>query len=102
MPAARRDDQMDFMKWLKPKKSDIRKLKKLESKIDHVIDAVRDGFKDGECVTAARVDPGRVDTMVEKLKLLRKHLLIMERDLRSARAKGTVGRRATTKKRVQT
>jgi len=66
----------------RPSKRDLMKLTALESKIEAVKQLAVAGFKDGECVAAQRVAPGRVATMADKLLLIRKHLLQMENELR--------------------
>ena len=64
--------------------ADLRVVSNLESRVDAIASMVQAGFKDGECVAAQRVSPDRVTLMVEKLVLIRKHILIMEHDLRRA------------------
>jgi ParB family chromosome partitioning protein len=65
-----------------PSKQDIAALTRLEAKLEEVALIAAAGFKNGECVAAQRVSPGRVLTMADKIALIRKHLLAMEHDLR--------------------
>jgi ParB family chromosome partitioning protein len=75
-----------FAELPKPSQNELAALSRLESKISQIALMVQTGFKDGECVAAKRVSPDRVDIMIEKLALIRKHVLQMEHALRCAKA----------------
>ena len=47
-----------------------------------VAELVALGFKDGECIAAHRVSPDRVVKVADRLKLIRRHVLQMEHELR--------------------
>lgn len=83
--------QMDaFGDLPRASEADLETLTKLERKIESLVAMVRSGFKDGECVAARRVSPDRVETMIEQLSLIRKHVLMMEHALRRAAAQSTM------------
>jgi ParB family chromosome partitioning protein len=69
---------------------DIRALHGLEAQIERVKKLVLEGFADGECIAAKRVDPGRVAKCADELALIRKHVLQMEHALRCAAAQGSM------------
>lgn len=69
-----------------PSKADNEALSRLESRVDQVVAMVAAGFKDGECVAAKRVDPGRMTTLAEKLVLARQAVARMERQVRDVLA----------------
>jgi ParB family chromosome partitioning protein len=62
--------------------ADVEKLNGMEAKIQRVAEMVAAGWKDGECVTAAKVSPDRARLMADKLKHARIALAKMESDLR--------------------
>lgn len=82
--AEKQQDAFDSLPIASPK--DIAAINRLESKIETIITMVSLGFKDGECTAAQRVSPDRVNSMIEKLKLIRNHIQIMEHDLRRVAA----------------
>lgn len=79
-----------FAKAPKASKRDVEKLHGLEAKIRSVSSVVQDGFEDGEVVAAQRVNPGRVLKLADECALIRRHLQIMEHDLRKAGIQGEI------------
>jgi ParB-like chromosome segregation protein Spo0J len=73
-----------------PSKQQLAALSKLEAKINAIADMVTRGFKDGHCETARKIAPDRVALMADKLKLIRKHVLEMEHQLRAAAVQGEI------------
>jgi ParB family chromosome partitioning protein len=74
----------------KPSKEDIAKVKAMESRIDKVVSMVNRGWKNGECIVANKVDPGRAAVMADKLANIRKALVTMERELRNISAQAVI------------
>jgi ParB family chromosome partitioning protein len=66
--------------------SDVATITAMEKKIEAVASMVSAGWKDGECVVAKKVSPDRSEAMAERIKVIRKHLLDMENQLREASA----------------
>ena len=66
----------------KPSKRDVERLNAMESRIAEWVKTVDGGFKNGEVVAAQRVNPNRVEKMADQMALIRKHLTLMEADLR--------------------
>jgi len=61
-------------------------LSDMERRIQAVEKMVATGWKDGECITAFKVDPNRAKSMAEKIKYIRSALLRMETALYAADA----------------
>ena len=73
-----------------PTAEEIKTVTGMEDRIDRAAGLVSAGWKDGECVVAAKVDPNRAEKMAEKLKAMRSALAAMERELRNTAAKAAV------------
>lgn len=73
-----------------PSREDIATVSAMEKKVDSIVRMVAGGWKDGECVIAARVSPDRAGLMAEKLAVLRRHMTTMERELRNVSAQATI------------
>lgn len=69
-----------------PSKADVAALAIMERKISSVANMVGGGWKDGECVVAAKVDPSRAGLMADKLSAIQGALRKMERELRNSAA----------------
>lgn len=81
--------QLDAFSGLpKASSADLAALSTLERRVESVAQMVASGFREGECVAAQRVAPDRVEIMIEKLALIRKHVLAMEHDLRRVATQG--------------
>lgn len=80
--------QLDVFAYDCPKASenDLAIIGRLEQKVMQIVAMIGLGFKDGECIAAKRVAPDRMRVVCEKLTLIRRHVLQMERELRSAAA----------------
>jgi ParB family chromosome partitioning protein len=77
--------QMDaFASLPAPSKADVAALTRLETRIEEMAAFCAEGFKDGECIAAQRVSPARVNAMADKCALIRKHVQLIEHDLRKA------------------
>jgi ParB/RepB/Spo0J family partition protein len=74
----------------KPSKEDIATVNVMESRIDKVVAMVNRGWKNGECIIANKVDPGRAAVMADKLSNIRKALITMERELRNTNAQVSI------------
>ena len=72
-----------FGESAKASESDVQIVSRMERKIEDVEKLVAQGWKDGECVAATKVDPGRAGVMADKLEHIRKALYAMERELRT-------------------
>jgi ParB family chromosome partitioning protein len=66
----------------KPSSKDVKALRALEDKVSSITDMINAGFDDGECTAAARVDPNRLKTVADKLKLCKQHINQMEFSIR--------------------
>lgn len=65
-------------------------LTSMEAAVEQIIRLVNRGWKDGECIIAVKVDPNKVTTMTEKLRLARSAILHMEKALESAQAQRVI------------
>jgi ParB family chromosome partitioning protein len=74
----------------KPSKDDAKAVAGMERRIADVIEMVGRGWRDGECIIAARVDPDRAGKMADQLGELQKALRVMERELRNVTAQGQI------------
>jgi len=74
----------------KPSKQDAKIVAGMERRIADVLEMVGRGWKDGECIIAARIDLNRAGKMADQLAELQKALRIMERELRHVTAQGQI------------
>jgi ParB family chromosome partitioning protein len=70
--------------------ADLQTLSRMEKKIESVVSMVSAGWKDGECVIAAKVDRNRAEQMADKLKLAQQHIAKMEKALREIHAQAEI------------
>ncbi|MGU9981479.1 ParB/RepB/Spo0J family partition protein [Phreatobacter sp. HK31-P] len=73
-----------------PLEKDVATVTGMEKRVDVIIGMVNQGWKDGECVIATKVDANRARLMADKLETIQKMLRIMTRDLRSVAAQGDI------------
>ena len=73
-----------------PSRNDREAFSRLERRVDQVVAMVAEGFKDGECVAAKRVDPSRMATLADKLVLARQTVSKMERQIRDTMAQAEI------------
>lgn len=75
-----------------PRASDaeVSRVRGMESKIESVAAMVGAGWKDGDCVVATKVDPGRAGAMADRIAAIRQALGIMERELRQSAAQAQI------------
>jgi hypothetical protein len=73
-----------------PSKQDAKIVAGMERRITDVAEMVGRGWKDGECIIAARIDLNRAGKMADQLAELQKALRIMERELRHVTAQGQI------------
>jgi ParB/RepB/Spo0J family partition protein len=66
----------------RPSAQEVQTVSRMERRIEQVARMVADGWKDGECIIAARVSPDRAQLMADELAVIRRSLGIMERELR--------------------
>jgi ParB family transcriptional regulator, chromosome partitioning protein len=69
-----------------PSANEIATVNRMERKIDQIAALASHGWKDGECITANRVNPDRAKLMADKLAAIEKSLRVMERELRNVTA----------------
>jgi hypothetical protein len=69
-----------------PSAAEIAVVSSMEARVGRVARMVAAGWKDGECVVAAKVSPDRAATMADKIAACRRHLVTMERELRNISA----------------
>lgn len=69
-----------------PSLADARAVASMESRIDKAARAIGAGWKDGECLIAAQVDPNRAGKMAYKIAAMQSALRVMERELRNVAA----------------
>jgi len=74
----------------KPGPKDVAELKAMELKIARIVALVAAGWKDGQCIVAARVDPDRAALMGEQLANIRKAIIVMERELQNVTAQAKI------------
>jgi ParB/RepB/Spo0J family partition protein len=74
----------------RPPAKDLATLTAMERRIDEVATMIGQGWKNGECIIAARVNLDRATLMAERLAEMQKALRIMERELRNTTAQGQV------------
>lgn len=79
----------------KATQADADTLNRMERRIAQVANMIGQGWKDGECVTAAKVNPDRAGHMADQIAATIGALRIMERQLRNTTAQASVlaGRR---------
>lgn len=84
--------QEDMFGEAAPKASDedVKAVNRMEEKIETMARLAATGWKDGECVIAAKVSRDRAALMAEKLKAMRGSLLAMERELRMVGAQAEI------------
>lgn len=70
--------------------ADVSTARSMERRIEAVANMVGKGWKDGECVVAAKVNPDNANLMADKLSAIQKALRIMERELRNTNAQATL------------
>lgn len=73
-----------------PTREELAALRGMEAKIERVVAMVAGGWKDGECVVAAKVSPDRARLMADKIAAMRRHLTTMERELRNMSAQAKI------------
>lgn len=78
----------------KPSAKDIAELKTMEVKVARVANMVAAGWKDGQCVIAARVSPDRAGRIADQLAAIRSAITVMERELRNVTAQAKIVLRA--------
>ena len=74
----------------KPSEQDVRTLSTMEARIETVAKMVGDGWRNGECIIAAKVNLDRANLMAGKLTEIQKALRVMERELRNTAAQGQI------------
>lgn len=65
---------------------DVATLNRMEKKIAQVEALLAHGWRDGECVAAAKVSPDRAELMADKIATMMKSLKVMEKALRMTQA----------------
>lgn len=70
----------------KATKEELDTVSRMEAKVTAVAGMVSAGWKDGDCIVATKVSPDRSARMAEQLAVIRRHLQIMERELRQVTA----------------
>jgi ParB family chromosome partitioning protein len=78
----------------KPSGKEIAELKAMEIKVARVAGMVASGWKDGQCVVAAKVSPDRAARIADQLAAIRSAIVIMERELRNVTAQAKIVLRA--------
>jgi ParB family transcriptional regulator, chromosome partitioning protein len=73
-----------------PTPNELATVSGMEARIERVLAAVAGGWKDGECVIAKQIAPGRAAVVAEKLAALRLTIKKMEDELRAAAVTGTL------------
>jgi ParB/RepB/Spo0J family partition protein len=74
----------------KPTREDTRTVTAMEARIDQMIKLLGAGWRNGECVVAARVNLDRAGHMADQLNAIAKTCGIMERELRNVAAQGRI------------
>jgi hypothetical protein len=84
--------QQDIFGDMAPKASseDVKAVNRMEDRIETMARTAASGWKDGECLVAAKVSRDRAALMAEKLKAMQSALRIMERELRVTAAQAEV------------
>jgi len=90
---------------IKPAQRDLDTVSRMEAKVEQIAKMVQMAFLDGECRIAELVSRDRTQMMADKLVLIRKHVLQMERALTGALAQGNMklakkGKKAAAKEKV--
>ena len=85
-----REAQTSLLSAPEPTRSEMRAMKSMERKIDAIVDMVSSGFKDGECVIAARVSRDRARLAADRLDQSVKAIGMMSRSLREALAQSDI------------
>jgi hypothetical protein len=80
------DDQGDMFPKGKPSQADVKTLAGMEARIAKVQAMVAEGWKNGECVVAARVNLNRTALIADRIANINKALRVMERELRNVAA----------------
>lgn len=65
-------------------------LTRFERMVERLVAACNEGIKDNEVVVLKKVDPGRAETMVQQLGLIRAYLARMEKALQQRAAQGSL------------
>lgn len=73
-----------------PSSAEIKTVSDMERRIDRIVSMVTAGWRDGECVIAAKVSPDRAALMADKMVHIRRHLVTMERELRNVAAQAKI------------
>jgi ParB family chromosome partitioning protein len=81
----------------KPLKADIATLTAMERKIEQVTVMIGEGWKNGECIVAVKIDRDRSTLMADRIVQIQKALRTMERELRNVSAQGQIMLRETSK-----
>lgn len=82
--------QTTFLDDTGPSEEQVATVAGMEAIIDRLTALVAKGWKDGECVIAAKVAPDRMATATEKLKLIKTTITAMEKQLTQALASRAV------------
>jgi ParB family transcriptional regulator, chromosome partitioning protein len=84
--------QSDMFGEAEPRASDaeVEAVRGMEAKIERMASLAAAGWKDGDCVVAAKVSRDRARLMAEKIKAMRAALFAMEGELRAAAAQAEI------------
>lgn len=99
------DEDAEDGGMIKPAQRDVDTVNRMEAKVEQIAKMVQMAFLDGECRIAELVSRDRTQLMADKLVLIRKHVLQMERALNGALAQGSMklakkGKKAAPKEKV--
>jgi ParB family chromosome partitioning protein len=83
----------------KPSREDARTLTAMEQRIEVMTKLLGAGWRNGECIVAARINLDRAGLMADRLNAIAKTCGIMERELRHVAAQGRIVLRQTNNKR---
>lgn len=78
----------------RPSARDVAELKAMEIKVARVANMVAAGWRDGQCIVAARVSPDRAGRIADQLAAIRSAIIVMERELRNVTAQAKIVLRA--------
>lgn len=78
--------QESFLAAEEINEADIEEVSAMERKVFQICNMISSGFRDGQCIIAARISPDKSATLAEKLSLASKAVSAMARELEAANA----------------
>jgi ParB/RepB/Spo0J family partition protein len=69
---------------------DVAELNSMERKVLQLAGLVASGWREGQCIVAARVSPDRASHLADKLAVARQSIIVMERELRNVTAQAKI------------